>query len=156
MQPDDRDRAACGRQCGSVPRQGEESPVAVSIDWQFQAAIQGGPVLLTNVPAISVAGYDVIQVTIPATTAGFAVPVQPSATAGDVIFFAATSSQYDPGLTYQVDALGVVHALDGPHFLLGSGAVGFLNSAAPPQKLTFDNTLASPVDIQILVGRKVR
>src|ERR1035438_8574045 len=118
MQPDDRDRAACGRQCGSVPRQGEESPVAVSIDWQFQAAIQGGPVLLTNVPAISVAGYDVIQVTIPATTAGVAVPGQPSATAGDVIFFAATSSQYDPGLTYQVDALGVVHALDGPHFLL--------------------------------------
>ena|ERR1017187_9642024 len=149
------DLAARGRQSGNGPRQGEETPVAVSIDWQFQAAIKGGPVLVTNVPSISVAGYDMIQVTIPASTAGFAVQVQPSTTAGDVVFFAATSSQYDTGLTYQVDAIATVHALDGPHLLLGSGAVGFLNSAAPPQKLIFDNTLASPVDIQILVGRKV-
>jgi hypothetical protein len=54
-----------------------------------------------------------------------------------------------------VDALPDTHVLDGPHVLLGSGAVGFLNSSAPPQKLVFNNTSANKASVQVVVGRKV-
>ncbi len=127
----------------------------VNINWQFQTMIAGGPAFIVNQPAIQVDAYDVVTVTVPATTNNVAVPIQPSSTVGDVVFLVITSSQYDPGITYTVDGLAVVHALDGPHTLVGSGAVGFLNSAAPPQKLTFNNTLAKGVNVQVVVGRKV-
>jgi hypothetical protein len=38
--------------------------------------------------------------------------------------------------------------------MLGSGAVGFMNAGAPPQKLTFSSTLAKDANVQIVVGRK--
>lgn len=127
----------------------------VDINWQFQAAIQGGPVLATNQPVIKVGGYDYIQVTVAAQTNNVAVPIQPAAAAGDVIFMAVVSDVYDPGVTYSVDAIGANHILDGPHLLIGSGAVSLLNNNAPPKLLTFNNTLTKPVDVQVIVGRKV-
>jgi hypothetical protein len=39
--------------------------------------------------------------------------------------------------------------------LVGSGAVSFLNSTAPPQKLIFNNTLTSDITVQVLAGRKI-
>ncbi len=127
--------------------------MAINVNWKFQAAVQGGPTLAMDQPPISVAAYDVIQATIPATTSSFIVHVQPAGTAGDVIFFALSSSKYDPGLTYKVNAVATSHTFDGPLLLIGSGAMSLLD-AMPPQMLTLDNSLASPVDIQILVGRK--
>jgi hypothetical protein len=127
----------------------------VSVSWQFQAALPGGPSLTVNQPSIQVSGYDVVAVTVPASAASVAVPVQPSATAGDVILMIISSSKYDSGISYTVDAVGVSHVLDGPHVLIGSGAVSLLNSGAAPQKLTFKNTLTSDIDIQILAGRKI-
>jgi hypothetical protein len=127
----------------------------VTINWQFQTTIPGGPAFIINQPAIQVAGYDVVAVTLPASTSNIAVPIQPSSGAGDVIFLVISASQYDAGLSYTVDALGTAHVLDGPHTLVGSGAVGMLNSSAPPQKLTFNNTVAKDISVQIVAGRKV-
>jgi|SRR5580704_1520983 hypothetical protein len=127
----------------------------VNITWQFQAAVPGGPSLTINQPNIQLAGYDVVSVTVPASTSSFSVAVQPSSTPGDVILLIVNSSKYDPGISYTVDALGVTHVLDGPHMLVGSGAVSFLNSTAPPQKLIFNNTLTSDITVQVLAGRKI-
>jgi hypothetical protein len=126
-----------------------------NINWQFQAAIPGGPSVLLNQPSIPVAAYDVAAVGIPAGSSNVALPIQPSAAAGDVIFLVVSSSLYDPGINYTVDALTVAHVLDGPHVLLGSGAVSFLNSSAPPQKLVFNSTAAKDANVQVVVGRKV-
>src|SRR6266581_3954692 len=121
-----------------------------NINWQFQATIPGGPALILNQPAFPLDAYDVVTLTIK-KGASVAVPIQPSAAAGDVVFLVVSSSIYDAGVTYTVDALPEIHALDGPHVLLGSGAVGFLNSAAPPQTLTFNNTLTKDINLQVVV-----
>lgn len=127
----------------------------MNVIWQFQVAVPGGPSFTINQPNIEVSGYDVVAVTIPASTAALAVPVQPATASGDVILMIISSSKYDPGISYTVDALGATHVLDGPHVLVGSGAVSLLNSAGAPQKLTFKNTLASDINVQVMAGRKV-
>jgi hypothetical protein len=126
-----------------------------AINWQFNATIPGGPVVILNQPSIPLEAYDVASLTIPAGKGNVAVPIQPSAAAGDVVFLVISSSVYDAGVNYTVDGLTAVHALDGPHVLLGSGAVSFLNSATPPQTLTFNNTLTKDINLQVVVGRKV-
>lgn len=126
----------------------------VNINWQFQTTIAGGPAFIINQPNIQVDGYDLVAVTIP-VSGTVAVPIQPSTGAGDVLFLVITSSQYGAGLSYTVDALSTNHVLDGPHMLIGSGAVAFLNSSAPPHTLTFDNTLTTKADVQVVVGRKI-
>jgi len=126
-----------------------------NISWQFQAAISAGPSVLLNQPSITVAAYDVASVDIPAGSSNVNVPIQPSAAAGDVIFLVISSNLYDPGINYTVDALTVAHVLDGPHVLLGSGAVSLLNSSAPPQKLVFNSTATKDANVQVVVGRKV-
>jgi len=126
-----------------------------NVNWQFQAAIPGGPSVLLNQPGIPIAAYDVAAVDVPPGASNVDVPIQPSSTAGDVVFLVVSSTAYDPGINYTVDALPAAHVLDGPHVLLGSGAVGFLNSSAPPQKLVFNNTTAKDANVQVVVGRKV-
>ncbi len=126
-----------------------------TISWQFQAAIQGGPTLSINNQGITVQAYDVAQVTLPAGAPATPVPIQPGATSGDVVLVLITSSVYGTGLNYTVDSVGTTHLLDGPHLLIGAGAVAFLNPGAPPQKLTFNTSLASSAAIQVIVGRNV-
>ena len=126
-----------------------------NVNWQFQAAIPGGPSVLLNQPSIAVAAYDVATITITAGASSVDLPIQPSSGAGDVIFLVISSDRYHPGINYTVDALPAAHVLDGPHVLLGSGAVGFLNSSAPPQKLVFNNASAKDASVQVVVGRKV-
>lgn len=124
-----------------------------TVNWQFQAAIPGGPSLLLNQPGIPIAAYDVASVDLAAGASGVNVPIQPSSSANDVVFLVVSSDGYDAGTSYTVDALPSSHALDGPHVLLGSGAVGFLNSSAPPQKLIFSTT--KKASVQVTVGRNV-
>lgn len=126
-----------------------------NVNWQFQAAIPGGPSVLLNQPGIPIAAYDVAVVDVAPGASGLDVPIQPSSGAGDVVFLVVSSSVYDSGINYTVDALTDNHVLDGPHVLLGSGAVGFLNSSAPPQKLVFNNTSTKDANVQVVVGRKV-
>jgi hypothetical protein len=125
-----------------------------TITWQFQASIQGGPAFAINQPAIAVQAYDVASATIAAGASGVDVSVQPSSTTGDVVFVVVSSDTYDTGLTYTVDGGSATHAVDAPHVLLGSGAVGFMNAGAPPQKLTFSSTLVKDANVQVVVGRK--
>jgi hypothetical protein len=125
-----------------------------NITWQFQATIPGGPAFTINQPPITVQAYDVASAKIAAGASGIAVSVQPSSTAGDVVFVVVTSDLYGAGLTYKVDGSPDTHALDGPHVMLGAGAVGFMNGGAPPQTLTFTSTLAKDANVQVVVGRK--
>lgn len=96
-----------------------------NINWQFQANIAGGPVLILNQPAIPLDAYDVATLTIKKGASKVAVPIQPSATAGDVVFLIVSSSIYDAGVTYTVDALPEVHALDGPTCCWGVAPLAF-------------------------------
>ena len=41
------------------------------------------------------------------------------------MFLVVSSSVYDPGINYRVDALGVKNVLDGPHVLLGAAPSDF-------------------------------
>jgi hypothetical protein len=125
-----------------------------NITWQFQAAIPGGPAFTFTQPAIAVQAYDVAFATIAAGASNIDVNVQPSSTTGDVVLVVVNSDQFDVGLTYTVDGGAASHALDAPHLLLGSGAVGFMNAGAPPQKLTFSSTLTRDANVQVVVGRK--
>ena len=125
-----------------------------NITWQFQASIPGGPAFTITQPNIAVAAYDVASATIGAGASNIDVVVQPSSTPGDVVFVVVSSDTYDPGLTYIIDGGATKHAVDGPHVMLGAGAVGFMNGGAPPQKLTFSSTLAKDANIQVVAGRK--
>jgi hypothetical protein len=125
-----------------------------SITWQFQAAIPGGPAFNISQPPIAVQAYDVASAKIAAGASSVDINVQPSSTAGDVVFVVVSSDQYDAGLSYTVDGGTDAHAVDAPHLLLGSGAVGFMNAGAPPQKLTFSSTLAKDANVRVVVGRK--
>ena len=127
----------------------------VNINWQFQAAIPGGPSLSISQPAISVDAYDVVAATIHATTSNVELAIQPSGTAGKVVLLLLSSSQYDTGISYTVDALTDTHVLDGPLMLVGTGAIGLLHSGASPQKLVVSNTLAKDINVQVVVGRKL-
>jgi hypothetical protein len=102
-----------------------------NVNWQFQAAIPGGPSVLLNQPGILIGACDVAAVDLAPGASGVNVPIQPLSSANDVVFLVVSSDVYDPGINYTVDALTAAHVLDGPHLLLGSGAVGFLNSRAP-------------------------
>ena len=124
------------------------------LTWQFQASIPGGPAFLISQPAIAVQAYDVASATVAAGASAVDVNIQPSSTAGDVVFVMVNSDRFDAGLTYVVDGGTDAHALDAPHVLLGSGAVGFMNAGAPPQTLTFSSTLATDAHVQVVVGRK--
>jgi hypothetical protein len=125
-----------------------------TITWQFQATIPGGPALAISHPPIDVQAYDVATATIAPGASNIELNVQPSSTAGDVVFVVVNSDQYGGGLTYVVDGGTDKHALDAPHVLLGGGAVGFMNAGAPPQTLTFSSTLTKDAHVQVVVGRK--
>jgi hypothetical protein len=125
-----------------------------NITWQFQATIPKGPTISLNTPPVTIQAYDVVATTIGAGASGVAVKVQPSTTTGDIVFVVVSSDQYDAGITYKVDSSTDAHALDGPHVLLGAGAVGFMNAGAPPQTLTFSSTFSKDANVQIVVGRK--
>jgi hypothetical protein len=127
----------------------------VSINWQFQATIPGGPAVTISQPAISVDAYDVVAVTIHASTSNIELPIQPTGTAGKVALLIVNSSLYDTGISFTVDSLTDTHVLDGPITLVGTGPVGLLYSGASPQKLIFSNTLANDINVQVVVGRKL-
>ena len=125
-----------------------------TITWQFQASIPGGPAFSITQPNIAVGAYDVASAKIGASASNIDVVVQPSSSAGDVVFVVVSSDTYDAGLTYTIDTDNTPHKLDAPHVMLGAGAVGFMNAGAPPQKLTFSSKLAKDVNIQVVAGCK--
>jgi hypothetical protein len=117
-----------------------------SIKYNFVASVEGGPSISAS-GTMDVAVYSVMEVTVPA--GGSAVfDASPDATGHLLII---TANSYDD-ITYTVSG-GVTATLDGPHVLLGSGAVGFLNSGTPVETITFNSTAADDVDVTLMLGR---
>jgi uncharacterized membrane protein len=123
-----------------------------NITGNFQASVPGGPALNLKLQ-VPYQSYDVTSATIAASASNVALEIQPSTTVGDVVFVVVYSDQYGAGLTYKVDGGTTAIALDAPHIMMG-GAVAYMNSAAPPQKLTFTSTLTKDANVQVVVGRK--
>lgn len=127
--------------------------MSIDINWSLNIAVTGGPRIgLNNKPPLVIDAYDVVTTTLAANATGVNVDLQPSGGAGDVVLLAMSSDLYDPTLTY--DPGGGAQPLDAPLFLIGTGAIAMLG-ATPPTSLSFDNGINTPVNIQILVGRKV-
>jgi hypothetical protein len=124
-----------------------------NITWQFQASIPNGPSFTLNTPVIAVQAFDSASATIVKGATNVPVIVQPSSSAGDVVFVAVWSDVYGAGLTYTIDGSGTAHPLDAPHVMLGAGAVGMMNGGAPPQKLVFSSTLTQDANIKVVAGR---
>lgn len=124
-----------------------------SIQWTLSVAVAGGP-RKTESQTLPVDVYLKGQVQIAAASgatpgqANFAAP----SGGGTVRFVLISASRYDatPPLTYTVDG-GSAITLDGPHLLIGAGAVALLGTAN--LDFIFSNPTAQPVTVEVLIGR---
>jgi len=120
-----------------------------SINWSLNAQVSGGPKVMAS-DTKEIEAYDKIEVTIEAETTDKQVEIQPGG--GDrVQFLLIKSDTYSEDLTYKVNDLTKIIKLDALQVFIGNGAVELLTE--PPEKLVFTNGLATPVSIEILVGR---
>jgi hypothetical protein len=123
------------------------------INWTLHVEVNGGP-KVTQSETIECEAYDKVELSLePATTQN--VEVQPSAV-GQVQFLLITSTEYGSALKYKLyEADGVTlttaKQLDGPHLLVGRGAVALL--VEDPVKFQIENQLTDAATVQILVGR---
>ena len=122
------------------------------INWTLNVQVAGGPKLFAS-STLTLDAYDKIQVGIEAGATDKKVEVQPGG-AGHVQFLLITSDPYGEGLTYKVNdsASSKVIKLDGPHLLIGKGAVGLLDPA--PTSLFFSSSLGKDATVEILIGRE--
>lgn len=121
-----------------------------SINWSLNVQVIGGPKIMAS-DSKEIEAYDKIEVTVEENTTK-QVEIQPG---GDdrVQFLLIKSDTYSENLTYRVNdptSTNIIK-LDALHVFIGNGAVGLLTEA--PEKLVFTNDLATPVSIEILVGR---
>ncbi len=122
------------------------------INWTLNVQVVGGPKLSAS-STLALDAYDKIQVGIEAGAADKKVEVQPGG-AGHVRFLLITSDPYGEELTYKVNDSGStkVIKLDGPHLLVGKGAVELLDPA--PSSLFFSSSLTKDAAVEILIGRE--
>ena len=121
------------------------------INWTLNVQVIGGPKLSAS-NTMTVDAYDKIQVAIEAGETDKKVEVQPGG-AGHVQFLLILSDSYDELLTYKVNDSGATAVkLDGPHLLIGKGAVTLLSSA--PSSFFFSNGLSENASVEILIGRE--
>lgn len=125
----------------------------VKVGWLVNVQIPEGPKL----PAagnVMVDAYDVVRVEVPAGAEAMEVELQPGALSA-VKLLMLHSSAFSADLSYSVNAAEATaanrYALDGPHVLVGSGALAMLGAA--PESLFIYNNGADPVAMTILVGR---
>jgi len=121
-----------------------------SINWSLNAQVSGGPKVMAS-DTKEIEAYDKIKVTIEAGTTE-EVDIQPGVD-DRVKFLLIKSDTYSKDLTYKVNnpTSADIIKLDALHVFIGIGAVGLLKES--PKKLIFTNDLATPVSIEILVGR---
>ncbi|CAG0951124.1 hypothetical protein BURK2_00204 [Burkholderiales bacterium] len=117
--------------------------MAEKISWNYVAQALNGP-SLSGQGELEVDAYDKIEVTI---TAGATQQVNlvPSGTVSLLVINPAVP---DVDLSYDVGGNAV--ALDGPHVLIGTGAVSLLGGATD---LSFTNNTGADATIEILLGR---
>lgn len=113
------------------------------IKLSFVAQVLKGP-SVSAAENIEVDAYDKFEVTIPDTVTQ-AVDLVP---AGTIFLLIISPNSPDENLTY--DLSGSPVKLDGPHTLVGTGAVGLLGGAT---SLTFTNSTGADATIEILIGR---
>ena len=116
-----------------------------TITYSFTANVSGGP-SLTESASLDVEAYDQIEVTVPAG-GSTTVDVQPG-DGGQLLVI--TASDYG-NITYTVDSSSTIRELDGPHILVGSGAVALLG--ATQNSIQFSNGGGDEATVSILVGR---
>lgn len=133
----------------------------LKVSWQFHVAIDGGPQLQLKTPNLEVDGYDLVRRSLPANMADFVpIEIQPSNTAGRVVLLVISADRYAKEVAYALsdEDDAAEFPLDGPHLLIGPGALTML-AAAPPTTLFFQNSLpagdSNLVTVTILVGRKL-
>lgn len=116
-----------------------------TITYSFTANVSGGP-SLTESASVTVEAYDQIEVAVPAGDST-TVDVQPG-DGGQLLVI--TASDY-VNITYAVDGSSTIRELDGPHILIGSGAVALLG--ATQNSIEFSNGGGDEATVCILVGR---
>jgi hypothetical protein len=123
--------------------------MAEKVNWTFATRVLNGPTLARS-GELPVEAYVKIAVTIPQ---GQTVDVEVFPGGGG----SAQLLVVDPGspsdkLTYKIGTTEV--KLDGPHVLIGSGAVGLLaGSSGTIGTLKFKNQTAADAELSILAGR---
>ena len=123
----------------------------IDLRYQLTVTLPDGPRrAVTDV--LTVEAYDVFAVTLdPAPAAGATQTLQllSAAAAAAATFVMITASVYQD-VTYDVAASGTARPLDGPHLLIGAGAVSLLPA---PTTITLVNASAEPRAVEILIGR---
>lgn len=117
------------------------------ISFAFRVQVAGGPAV-GGTGAFEVEAIDELQVLLPATDPDTTVTaqVQPGDGAQMIVI---TSTIYED-ISYTVDG-GDSHELDGPHVLLGEGAVSLLGDTQ--NTFAFTNAGSADATVNILVGR---
>jgi hypothetical protein len=119
--------------------------MAESIKWNFVTQVLQGPSVSAADTINGVDAYDKFDITI-LDSASQAVNLVPGGSSISLLVI--NPRQPDANLSY--DLSGSPVALDGPHVLIGSGAVSLLGGAT---SLTFTNSTGADTVIEILVGR---
>lgn len=117
--------------------------MAEKISWNYVAQALNGP-SLSGQGVLEVDAYDKIEVTI-MDGATQQVNLVPSGTVSLLVINPAVP---DVDLSYDIG--GTAIALDGPHVLIGTGAVSLLGGAS---NLSFTNNTGADATIEILLGR---
>jgi hypothetical protein len=117
------------------------------LKWSYSVQAVRGPTISGN-GILEVDAYLKLNVTVPAV-GSLDVEVLPDG-GGSVQLLVINPAKPSKDLTYIVDAVNV--PLDGPHVLIGAGAVSLL--AATIGTLKFENAGAEDAEISILAGRE--
>ena len=117
--------------------------MAEKISWNYVSQALNGP-SVSAAGELEVDAYDKLAVTIADTTSQ-QVDLVPGGTVSLLVINPQTPSE---DLTYDVGGTDV--PLDGPHVLIGAGAVSLLGGAT---SLTFTNNSGADALIEILIGR---
>jgi hypothetical protein len=114
------------------------------IKWNFATQVSGGPSVSAAASINDVDAYDKFDISL-ADTDSQAVNLTP---VGDTSLLVINPKPPHEDLSYELNGNPV--ALDGPHVLIGEGAVSLLGGAT---SLTFTNNTGADAVIEILIGR---
>jgi hypothetical protein len=118
------------------------------LSWTFAARVVGGPTISRS-GDVEVEAYVKLRVTIKKGVTQD-VEIFPGA-GGSAQLVVITPAVPSDKLTYEVGSPATKVPLDGPHILIGSGAVGMLGTKVGTLK--FDNKTAQDAEIEIIAGR---
>ena len=117
--------------------------MAEKISWNFVARVKKGP-SVSAAASLELDAYDKFEITI-GDTLTQVVNLVPS---GIISLLIINPKIPDEDLSYDLSGNKVV--LDGPHVLIGTGAVGLLGGAT---SLSFTNKTGADSVVEILIGR---